>query len=32
MADRAIDAILAVQQGRRPAAECLLNPGALATR
>src|SRR2546427_314784 len=32
MADRAIDAILAVREGRRPAAECLLNPGALATR
>jgi D-3-phosphoglycerate dehydrogenase len=30
MADRAIDAILAVRQGRAPAAECVLNPGALA--
>ncbi len=32
MADRAIDAILAVRQGRAPAGECLLNPGALAAR
>ncbi len=32
MADRAIDAILAVRHGRTPAAECLLNPGALAPR
>jgi phosphoglycerate dehydrogenase-like enzyme len=30
MADRAIDAILAVRQGRAPAGECLLNPEALA--
>ena len=29
MAARAIDAILAVRQGRTPAAECVLNPGAL---
>jgi D-3-phosphoglycerate dehydrogenase len=32
MADRAIDAILAVRQGRAPAAGCLLNPEALARR
>jgi D-3-phosphoglycerate dehydrogenase / 2-oxoglutarate reductase len=32
MADRAIDAILAVRQGRRPAAEALLNPEALTAR
>jgi phosphoglycerate dehydrogenase-like enzyme len=32
MADRAIDAILAVRRGQTPAAECLLNPEALAAR
>ncbi|PYM05296.1 MAG: hypothetical protein DMD82_11575 [Candidatus Rokuibacteriota bacterium] len=32
MADRAIDAILAVRHGRVPAGDCLLNPGALAVR
>jgi phosphoglycerate dehydrogenase-like enzyme len=32
MADRAIDAILAVRQGQAPAAECILNPEALARR
>jgi D-3-phosphoglycerate dehydrogenase len=32
MADRAIDAILAVRLGRAPAGECVLNPGALAAR
>lgn len=32
MADRAIDAILAVRRGQAPARECLLNPEALAVR
>ena len=32
MADRAIDAILAVRQGRAPASECLLDPEALVPR
>jgi D-3-phosphoglycerate dehydrogenase len=32
MADRAIDAILAVRRGDKPAPDCLLNPEALATR
>ena len=32
MADRAIDAIVAVREGRSPARECLLNPEALAAR
>jgi phosphoglycerate dehydrogenase-like enzyme len=32
MANRAIDAILAVRRGQAPAAECLLNPEALAVR
>jgi phosphoglycerate dehydrogenase-like enzyme len=32
MADRAIDAILAVRRGQAPAAECLLNPDALTAR
>jgi len=32
MANRAIDAILAVRRGQPPVADCLLNPEALATR
>lgn len=32
MANRAIDAILAVHHGQAPAADCLLNPEALAVR
>jgi phosphoglycerate dehydrogenase-like enzyme len=32
MADRAIDAILAVRQGHAPASECLLDPEALVPR
>jgi cytochrome P450 len=32
MANRAIDAILAVRSGQAPAADCLVNPEAFATR
>ena len=32
MANRAIDAILAVRNGQAPDADCLVNPGALAAR